>query len=180
MVMFDQILSQADKLVSAINPIRLFSHDQMRRLGDIHRLAMKEEGPLAGTYSTIKGYGLMGMDNYRTSIAAMKGKNIANSFRDYLAGDKLGTKRGSIGIGRMKFNSLARKTAIGAVGAYAGSNLLLGTNNPISNTIGNAANFGMHAVLAAGIGKVSPLAGSLYAGLGLVNIMRGGDNMGPF
>ena len=75
-----------------------------------------------------------------------------------------------------------RQVGLGALGVYGGASLLLGESNPIRQVGDFAATTAVHAGIGAGIGAMtgSPWGMYGYFGLAAVNMLREGDNFGPF
>jgi hypothetical protein len=175
--MFSSIASKIGKYIGAMSPIELFNSNQLQKLkGEAHKL-MTQNKPREMTsmfFDTMK-------TNIRDKMASYKkgGPGIAG-FADYFSGYSLGDEMSKIAPGDLKFRSIARKTTGAALLGYMGSNMLFGRENPISNTIGFGANVGMHAGIGSLLGMVHPFVGVGYMGLSGINMLRSGNNLGPF
>lgn len=64
-------------------------------------------------------------------------------------------------------------TGIGFAAAF-------GTDNPLGRAVGGIGQLGLHTVGTAAMGAMNPYAGMGYAGWAGLNLLRSGDNMGPF
>jgi hypothetical protein len=164
-------------IIGALSPIELFNREQLTKLKTLH-------GDMMGTPATFN-YGRaageisgMAKQNWKTAATdALKPGNagLNSYFSGYNMGERI-LSPGSADFGKIAFRKNVRIGAAATLGAYIGSNLLMGSNNPISSTIGAAANLGMHGTIAMGLGRfVHPMAGAAYAGLGILNMVREGD-----
>jgi hypothetical protein len=113
---------------------------------------------------------------------------LMQAAKGYWAGDNLSDMARNMGMGGLhatpaaarRQNMLARRAVLGAMGAYAGGNLLLGRDNSISNTAGAGLSVGLHGTIMGALGTRNPAAGMAYGAWAGLNALRPGNNFGPF
>ena len=161
--MIESILAGAAQYGAALSPIDMFNVEQRQKLAG---LGTRAQASFAAGH-------------VKNQLSRGAGEGVAG-LTDYFTGRYVGESMASA-PGNLRFRSMARRaTAVGA-GLYFGGQMLFGNDNLVSNTIGFGAKVGMHGVAAAGLAKyVHPLAGAAYAGLGLLNMFKSGNNLGPF
>lgn len=171
--MINKVLGQVGRVAAALSPIDLFNADQIRKLGSSTQ----------GFRNFSTGFG----DLVSGNMTAMKqtlnkyGDNAQlMGISDYMSGFKTGENRLNLSDATKSFRAKVRKRAAAAAGIYAGSSLLFGSDSFVPSTARAGATLGMHGGIAAGLSKFAhPMAGAAYAGLGLFNMNRAGDNWGP-
>lgn len=183
MPLADTILSTAYKGLAAINPIKLFNkgawraaestyHQQMAIAADPFKVI---SGISSAMYQRAKANYGMAIKNYKSGDP-----NIARGMSDYLSGYKLGMDKTKMAPGSLRFNSIARKTAIAGLGVYSGSALLFG-DNPITKTTDMTLKAATHLSLGSLAYKLNPILGGAYGAVSMINILRGPkDNVGPY
>lgn len=178
----NSILGTANKLISAINPIELFQQYTWTKLGNAYHQQMAAAAdPLKVMKDIVKGSYNLGRTNFRSAVDNYRGADpgIARGMADYMKGYKIGLNKADIAPGRLRFNSIARKTAMAGLGAYSASSFLFG-NNPLTETVDQGTKLGFHATVGSLAYTMNRKAGIAYAGLGMFNILRSGDNLGPY
>lgn len=158
-----------DKLLSLITPIDLFNREQLSKLNR-SRNVFADLGALID----------VNMANVNNSIKTHGSAADINSIGEYFSGRKYGELATSISEDTMRMRSRARIGMAAAVGIWAGSNLLFGKDSATASTMNSAFKFAGHATVGYSLAKMNPLAGIAYGGLGLMNMFRKGDNIGPY
>lgn len=170
----NNITKHAGDYLSAVTPIDLFNKAQMSKLRSSSN----------GFQNFWTGFGDMVSANMRGIDSAVKkhGSDAQiSSIADYMGGAKIGQNRLQLDDATASFRKKVRARTAMAAGAYLGSSLLFGSDSGIASGMRNVGSFAAHGVAAAGLAKyASPLAGMAYAGLGIHNMMKPGNNMGPF
>jgi hypothetical protein len=160
------------KTLGALSPIDLFNRQQ------IGKLASSRGGPQAAArmgelHAIAKGN--------LTRVAAAGPEGGLGGIRGYMGGAKMGETGINLDEATRAFRTKVRGRAAMAAGAYLGSSLAFGSDSAIPSTMRSAAKVGMHGGIAAGLSTFAhPMAGVAYAGLGIFNALRSGDNIGPF
>lgn len=161
--MLSKILGTAREFLHAVSPIDLFNAEQISKLNGV---------------SGFKDMFAAGFKKARAA-RAMPHPNDA-TIKNYFQGYNLGDSIGNIPTETLNFRKNMRITAASLLGAYIGSKVVFGGNNPVSETIGYGARVGTHATIGAAIHRyVSPAGGLAYLGLSGINLLRDGDNLGP-
>jgi len=110
------------------------------------------------------------------------------SVRGYFAGDNLSdmaSNMGMSGLGRTsaaarRKNMLTRRTVAGVAGGGLAAGLLFGEGNGISNAATAGGQVAGHGAMMGLIGRANPMAGAAYGAWAGLNMVRPGNNMGPF
>lgn len=160
-----------DNLISLITPIDLFNQEQLSKLNRSRGSnPMKQIGDLVNS----------NMSNVNATIKQHGAAADINSFGEYFSGRKYGELSASISHDTMRMRSMARIGTAAAVGLWAGSNLLLGKDSSTASAMNTAFKFAGHVGVGYTLAKMNPLAGIAYGGLGMINMFRKGDNIGPY
>lgn len=168
------MMNDIGRVAGALSPIDLFTREQVGKL----RSSSK------GFRNFMQGLG----DTITANVAGMR-RNIEQvgqyadngTFGSYMSGFKMGENRLNLDESTRAFRAMVRKRAMVGGGVFLGANLLLGQDNPIRRGVNAGATLGMHAGITAGLSKfVHPMAGVAYAGLGLYNMTRPGNNFGAY
>jgi len=189
--MIGKFLSGVGRYAQALSPIELFNVEQLTKLKGYHQdmlQAMSGATPVKSTAAFLRGFageaGEMIGGNYATTRAMAGQPNratLGNYFSGYNVGQTMGIAPGSAEFGALKFRRTARLATAGVIGGYTGGNLLFGDDNILSKSIGFGARTAAHSTIAAALYKYAhPMAGAAYAGLGLINMFRQGNNFGAF
>lgn len=158
-----------DKLISLITPIDLFNKEQLSKLNRT-RNTFSELGDLINS----------NMANVSASIKKHGSAADINSFAEYFSGKKYGELMSNISQDTLKMRSMARIGAAAAVGVWGASNLLFGKDSSVASATNSAFKFAGHTAVGYSLAKINPLAGIAYGGLGIINMFRKGDNIGPY
>jgi hypothetical protein len=165
--MINRMLRGAGKYAGAISPIEIFNAEQWSKLGS------------SGFRNNIQDATAMGVMNIKDAMSR-RGKEGYAGFKNYFEGYNVGEEIGTIAGNTMDLRRRLRLgTAMGA-GLYAASSLTMGSDSLVPKSMRTAAKIGIHGTIAAGLTKAHPAAGAAYAGWGILNMTRRGDNMGPF
>lgn len=113
---------------------------------------------------------------------------IRAGVKGYFAGDNLSDMARNMGMQGLnatpaavrRRNALVRRAVAGAVGVYTAGNVLFGSGNPVSGAAGAGLSVGAHGTVMGMIGSRSPVAGAAYGAWTGLNMMRPGNNLGPF
>jgi len=120
--------------------------------------------------------------------ARQKGMGFTDMAKHYWKGHNLSDVAADLGVegmrrtpkGDIRRNMFVRRTVLGAMGASTAASYMMGSDNAVSNTVGFAQQGLVHAGVSAGLGAYKPGLGAAYAGWAGLNMMRRGDNFGPF
>lgn len=163
--------------MASMGPVDLHASDSWRKA----RSAMGTENPFAL-------FGLGAMQNWkagaefaahRASNPAIKGYGIADWFKGATYQDKIAMASGpatSTMMKAMQNRALIRGGAVASIVAP----MVFGSDSLPGRMAGMARGAAFHATGAAAMSTVSPLAGAMYAGFAGINMIRRGDNWGPF
>ena len=173
------LFSGLGNVLGALSPIELFHGEQFTKIKSFAHKHMAEASGVVGTLrdagSITKRAASRVTRNVERAVNAnnLAKPGVANSLGHYMSGYNIGSAMKKMTPEALKFNSIARRSAAGALGLYVGSKLLLGNDNPISNTIGFGASAFLHGSIAKGLythaGKGWGIA---YAGISLFNMIR--------
>lgn len=166
MSLSDTILNKAGELLGAASPIELFNANQVKKL----------LGPTVRASEFIGASFGIAKSNVERAIGNM-GKPGYAGIGHYFEGYNIGDKMSDIAANTVALRRRQRQLlATGAV-VYGGAQIMGGLASRGANT---ALGVAMHGTIAAGLGKLNPVAGGIYAGWGAYNLTRPGDNTGPF
>lgn len=155
----DDILSAAGKYFGALNPLDIFQAETMRKMGQ-------------GNISSGFNHGKRMMARSRNPAYA--------GFGDYFSGYNLGEKFDAIDNSTINLRAKLRQNTAMAIGAYGASSFAFGSDNPVNAAVGFGASVAGHGIAASLMAKhLHPAIGVGYAGWGVANMLRKGDNFGP-
>lgn len=145
---------------------------------------MRDEGNVWGTLGATVGMSRGGAAQFaaaRAANPAIKSYSMGDWFRgrtynDLTAMAQPGYKASSAMMKAMQNRAMIRG---GATAAMVGP-MLFGEDTLPGSMTRTARNVGIHATIASSLTPISPLAGAMYAGFAGVNMLRRGDNFGPF
>ena len=171
----EKISRGVGRTLNALSPIELFNGQQLNKLNATHRGFTSF---FQGLQRTIEG----NMKIVDANLATAKGLDAQlGGLGGYMRGHNIGELRGSLDKSTQAFRSKVRGRAAMAGGVYAATSLGFGSDSAIPSTMRTAATVGMHGGIAMGLSRFAhPMAGVAYAGLGIFNAYRRGDNIGPF
>lgn len=108
------------------------------------------------------------------------GSRGSYSIGDWFAGRNIGETAGAI-TGSIRNARIATRVGIPAAMGVAGLSGLVAPDNPLDRLSRTGLQIGAHATMAGALGnRVGWGAGAAYAGWTGLNMLRPGDNFGPF
>lgn len=117
-----------------------------------------------------------GFDRFKTAV------------KGYFAGDNLSDMARNMGMQGLnqtpaavrRRNALIRRSVAGGIGVFGASSLLMGSDSLPAVASGAGLKIGAHGTAAGLIGSRHPVAGAAYAAWTGLNMLRPGNNLGPF
>lgn len=116
----------------------------------------------------------------RAANPAIKPYGISSWFRGATYNDQIGMAGGAAASSSMMKAMQNRAIVRGGVTAAIAGPMLFGEDSFPGRITRTARSVGIHAAAAVALTPISPLAGAMYAGFAGMNMLRRGDNVGPF
>jgi hypothetical protein len=176
MAFFDDVVRGVGGFFEHLSPIELFNKDQGQKLSAAF-------GDLVGSPSmaNLKRYGNVAGEAAGAAVARYKNEARPFNLKDYFAGHNFDAPMSSFTPGQVATRKNVRVATAAAMGVYGASSLFMGDESLPARASGGALNFAMHAGITKALHKyTNPMAAAAYGGLGVVNMLRSGDNLGPF
>jgi len=167
---------------SSADPIFMRLGDTMKRTGQAWSALRKSPNPMLFSEMVeqyFRGYNIdeMAAGIHKRAFSSLP--KVANGMKE-VVGDvfRTGLPNQALVNKRMAM----RQLTFGTLGVMGMSNLAFGSDNSLSRTLGFAGQVGMNLGIGATIGAMSgqPLAMWGYYGLAGINVLRAGNNLGPF
>lgn len=180
------ILNKIGKAFSALNPISIHDSQALRKLASESHASLARASNFGEASQVVTRFAGGAKDVVAKSIEIAKKNmsdataNVGRDMSDYMAGYNIGSSKATMSASDIAFNRNMRVGTAAALGLYAGSNLLMGRDNPVASTMGFAAKAVGHTAVAHGINAIRPGWGTAYGAIAAVNMFRSGDNLGPF
>ena len=113
---------------------------------------------------------------------------MRTGLKGYFAGDNLSDMAKNMGMSGVEGTSaamrrrrmLTRRGVAAGVGAYVAGKTLFGSDNAVTTTAGTGLALGGHGAVMGLIGSAYPVAGAAYGAWSGLNMLRPGNNLGPF
>jgi len=121
------------------------------------------------------GAGKVAMRRIRRGLGNAEGYSFGDWFSGHNVGDTADTLSKSL-----RQTRAAWRIGTGATFGVAALSSVVAPGNPLDVTSRSAIQLGGHTMAAAALGSVNPYAGAAYAGWAGLNMIRPGNNMGPF
>jgi len=172
----DDIVRGIGGFFEAVTPIDLFNQQQTAKLSYTFSNAL--QNPSMKNFRTYAGEvgQAVGAAQARYS-AAGRPMNMAEYFQGY----KFDRAAATFTPGELATNRAVRIGAAASLAAYGASSMVFGEDSIPAKVSGGALGMAVHGGIAKALyTKTHPMIGVAYGGLGLVNMMRKGDNLGPF
>ena len=176
MSFFDEVVKGVGGFFEHISPIEIFNKNQEQKLAaSFGNLVKSPSGHSANAYRRQLS------EEVGASAARYKIEGRPMNLGEYFSGQNFD---GPGVVSTPAQTAMRRNVRIGAaatMGIYGASSMVLGDDSPVAKASGGALNFAMHAGVTKALHKyTNPTTAAIYGGLGVVNMLRSGDNLGPF
>lgn len=172
----DDIVRGFGGFLEAVSPIDLFNKDQVQKLSYKFGEVLKNPSK-----STLNEYGRELGVGVSAAMARKAHYGRSMNMAEYFQGYKFDRPASAFTPGELALNRNVRVGTAAALGIYGASSLMLGDDSLPSKVSGTVLGAAVHGGIAKALYKgTNPAIGLAYGGLGLVNMMRKGDNYGPF
>lgn len=172
----DDIIDGVGGFLGAVTPLDLFNKEQTKKLS--YKFGELMENPGMGKareFAKELGVG-PGAAFTRYGKVGMK-----PSMESYFQGYKFDRPADAFTPGELAFNRNVRVGGAAALGIYGASSLTMGQESLPAKASGGALQLATHAGITKALYHgTNPMVALAYGGVSAVNMLRKGDNLGPF
>ena len=101
------------------------------------------------------------------------------SFGDWFTGLNIGEDAQTLS-NSLRNSRMAMRIGLPALAGVSAASSIIAPGNPLDTVARTGLQVGAHTIAAATLGQVHPWAGAAYAGYAGFNLLRRGNNIGPF